>query len=148
MMMTQSKADESFTYASDDAIARLTGLTLNPEPHHPQHHDIQNSNNSTSSRPNDETSTNNNKINENHADKQENGEENHFESSVTLRSLVTTKEAGVIIGKGGKNVAEIRELTNVKAGVSKVIAGVHERILTVSGQLDSVAKVSKFFFFF
>ncbi|KAI9090033.1 hypothetical protein DFS34DRAFT_585359 [Phlyctochytrium arcticum] len=62
------------------------------------------------------------------------------EPYLTLRALVSTREAGVIIGKGGKNVAEVREQTGVKAGVSKVVHGVHERILTVSGSLDAVAK--------
>lgn len=61
--------------------------------------------------------------------------------TLTLRALVSTKDAGVIIGKGGKNVAELREQTGVKAGVSKVVPGVHERILTVSGPVDRVAKV-------
>ena len=60
---------------------------------------------------------------------------------LTLRALVSTKDAGVIIGKGGKNVADLREQTGVKAGVSKVIAGVHERVLTVSGSVEGVAKV-------
>lgn len=60
---------------------------------------------------------------------------------LTLRSLVSTKDAGVIIGKGGKNVAELREQTAVKAGVSKVIPGVHERVLTVIGSVEGVAKV-------
>ncbi|KDQ63638.1 hypothetical protein JAAARDRAFT_119610, partial [Jaapia argillacea MUCL 33604] len=60
--------------------------------------------------------------------------------TLTLRALVSTKDAGVIIGKGGKNVAELREQTGVKAGVSKVIAGVHERVLTVSGSVEGVAK--------
>lgn len=60
---------------------------------------------------------------------------------LTLRSLVSTKDAGVIIGKAGKNVAELREQTAVKAGVSKVIAGVHERVLTVTGSVEGVAKV-------
>ena len=62
--------------------------------------------------------------------------------ALTLRSLVSTKEAGVIIGKGGKNVAELREQTGVKAGVSKVVPGVHERVLSVSGTVEGVAKVS------
>jgi heterogeneous nuclear rnp K-like protein 2 len=53
---------------------------------------------------------------------------------------VSTKDAGVIIGKAGKNVAELREQTGVKAGVSKVIPGVHERVLTVTGPVESVAK--------
>ncbi|KIY47037.1 hypothetical protein FISHEDRAFT_66211 [Fistulina hepatica ATCC 64428] len=59
---------------------------------------------------------------------------------LTLRAVVSTKDAGVIIGKAGKNVAELRESTGVKAGVSKVIAGVHERVLTVTGPVDAVAK--------
>lgn len=61
--------------------------------------------------------------------------------TLTLRALVSTKEAGIIIGKGGKNVAELREQTGVKAGVSKVIQGVHERVLTVTGPVDGVSKV-------
>eukprot|EP00842_Homolaphlyctis_polyrhiza_P004195 jgi/Hompol1/4777/HPOL_003875-RA len=59
---------------------------------------------------------------------------------MTLRSLVSSKEAGVIIGKGGSNVAYIREITGVKVGVSKVVAGVAERILTVVGPLPNTAK--------
>ncbi|EAU93059.1 cytoplasmic protein [Coprinopsis cinerea okayama7 len=60
--------------------------------------------------------------------------------TLTLRALVSTKDAGVIIGKAGKNVADLREQTGVKAGVSKVIAGVHERVLTVTGSVEAVAK--------
>ncbi|KAI6162265.1 hypothetical protein EDD17DRAFT_1580820 [Pisolithus thermaeus] len=59
---------------------------------------------------------------------------------LTLRALVNTKEAGVIIGKQGKNVADLREQVHVRAGVSKVTPGVHERVLTVSGSVESVAK--------
>ena len=68
-------------------------------------------------------------------------EEDYAASQVTLRALVTTKEAGVIIGKQGKNVADLRDQTGVKAGVSKVVPGVHDRVLTVSGSLESVSKV-------
>jgi hypothetical protein len=60
---------------------------------------------------------------------------------LTLRALVSTRDAGVIIGKGGKNVADLREQTGVKAGVSKVVTGIHERVLSISGTVDSVAKV-------
>ncbi|KLO14439.1 cytoplasmic protein [Schizopora paradoxa] len=58
---------------------------------------------------------------------------------LSLRALVSTKDAGIIIGKGGKNVADIREQTNVKAGVSKVIQGVNDRVLTVTGDAQNVA---------
>jgi len=60
--------------------------------------------------------------------------------NLTLRALVSTKDAGVIIGKAGRNVAELRDQTGVKAGVSKVVPGVHERVLTISGPVDRVAK--------
>jgi len=60
--------------------------------------------------------------------------------TLTLRALVSTKDAGVIIGRAGKNVADLREQTGVKAGVSKVISGVHERVLTVTGSVEGVAK--------
>jgi len=62
---------------------------------------------------------------------------------LTLRALVSTKDAGVIIGKAGKNVADLRDQTGVKAGVSKVVPGVHERVLTVSGSVEGVAKVRR-----
>jgi len=67
---------------------------------------------------------------------------NNTHDTLTLRALVNTKEAGVIIGKGGKNVADLREQTGVRAGVSKVTPGVHERVLTVGGSVEAVAKAS------
>ncbi|KZO98367.1 hypothetical protein CALVIDRAFT_41591 [Calocera viscosa TUFC12733] len=59
---------------------------------------------------------------------------------LTLRALVSTKDAGIIIGKAGRNVADLRESTGVKAGVSKVVPGVHERVLSVTGPVEAVAK--------
>lgn len=67
-------------------------------------------------------------------------DEEYAQSILTLRALVSTKEAGVIIGKAGKNVADLREETGVKAGVSKVVQGVHDRVLTVTGPLQGTAK--------
>ncbi|KAF8321143.1 hypothetical protein DL93DRAFT_2130556 [Clavulina sp. PMI_390] len=60
--------------------------------------------------------------------------------SLSLRSLVTSKEAGIIIGRAGKNVADLRDRTGVKAGVSKVVPGVHERVLSISGSVEGIAK--------
>jgi len=62
--------------------------------------------------------------------------------TLTLRALVSTKEAGIIIGKAGKNVAELRQATGVKAGVSKAVPGVVDRILSLGGPIDGIAKVS------
>lgn len=58
---------------------------------------------------------------------------------LSLRALVTSKEAGIIIGRGGQHVAELREKTGVKAGVSKVVPRAH-RVLTISGSLQSVVQ--------
>lgn len=67
-------------------------------------------------------------------------EDEYAQAQLTLRAIVSTKEAGVIIGKGGANVAQLRDATGVKAGVSKVVQGVHDRVLTVTGSLDGVSK--------
>ncbi|KAH9873219.1 hypothetical protein J1614_005617 [Plenodomus biglobosus] len=67
-------------------------------------------------------------------------EEEYAESQLTLRAIVSSKEAGVIIGKAGKNVADLRDETGVRAGVSKVVQGVHDRVLSVTGSLAGISK--------
>ena len=67
-------------------------------------------------------------------------DEEYSESQLTLRAIVSSKEAGVIIGKGGKNVADLRDETGVKAGVSKVVQGVHDRVLTIAGGVEAISK--------
>src|SRR6186713_1870410 len=67
-------------------------------------------------------------------------EEEYAQAQLTLRAIVSSKEAGVIIGKAGKNVADLRDETGVKAGVSKVVQGVHDRVLTVTGGLEAISK--------
>jgi heterogeneous nuclear rnp K-like protein len=75
-----------------------------------------------------------------HEDVPQKTEEEYADSQLTLRAIVSSKEAGVIIGKQGKNVADLRDETGVKAGVSKVVTGVHDRVLTVTGALQGTAK--------
>lgn len=67
-------------------------------------------------------------------------DEEYAESTLTLRAIVSSKEAGIIIGKAGKNVADLRDETGVKAGVSKVVTGVNDRVLTVTGTLQGTAR--------
>src|SRR5262245_28752482 len=67
-------------------------------------------------------------------------EQEYAESQLTLRAIVSSKEAGVIIGKAGKNVADLRDETGVRAGVSKVVQGVHDRVLSVTGPLSGISK--------
>ncbi|KAG0011183.1 hypothetical protein BGZ80_000873 [Entomortierella chlamydospora] len=68
------------------------------------------------------------------------GAEGDIPPTTALRSIVSTKDAGVIIGKSGKNVSEIRDQSGAKVTISEMIPGAYERILTVSGPLDTVAK--------
>lgn len=82
----------------------------------------------------------NNQNNNNNENRQSLSVEELNNTTITLRSLVTSKEAGVIIGKNGKNVADLREQTGVKAGVSKSVDGVQDRVLTVTGTLAGVAQ--------
>lgn len=67
-------------------------------------------------------------------------EEEYAAEPLTMRAIVSSKEAGVIIGKEGRNVADLREQTQVRAGVSKVVQGVHDRVLTITGPLDNVTR--------
>jgi heterogeneous nuclear rnp K-like protein len=67
-------------------------------------------------------------------------DEEYAVANLTLRAIVSSKEAGVIIGKGGKNVADLRDETGVKAGVSKVVQGVHDRVLTITGGCEPISR--------
>lgn len=67
-------------------------------------------------------------------------EDEYAVQQLTLRAIVSSREAGVIIGKQGKNVADLRDETGVRAGVSKVVPGVHDRVLTVTGELKAITK--------
>jgi heterogeneous nuclear rnp K-like protein len=59
---------------------------------------------------------------------------------VHIRAVISSAEAATCIGKGGENVTQIRRLSNAKCTVSDYARGAVERILTVSGQQDAVAK--------
>ncbi|KAK2750579.1 hypothetical protein FQN57_002650 [Myotisia sp. PD_48] len=59
---------------------------------------------------------------------------------VHIRAVITSAEAATVIGKGGENVSQIRNLSGAKCTVSDYSRGAVERILTVSGMQDAVAK--------
>ncbi len=60
---------------------------------------------------------------------------------IHIRAVISSPEAATIIGKGGENVSKIRQMSNAKCTVSDYQKGAVERILTVSGVVDAVAKV-------
>lgn len=61
---------------------------------------------------------------------------------IHVRAVISSPEAATIIGKGGENVSNIRKQSGAKCTVSDYQKGAVERILTVSGVVDAVAKVS------
>jgi heterogeneous nuclear rnp K-like protein len=58
-----------------------------------------------------------------------------------LRAIISSQEAATIIGKGGENVTKIRQISGAKCTISEYTRGAVERILTVNGPADAVAKV-------
>lgn len=61
---------------------------------------------------------------------------------IHIRAVISSPEAATVIGKGGENVSKIRHMSGAKCTVSDYQKGAIERILTVSGVVDAVAKVS------
>ncbi|KAM0754856.1 hypothetical protein T439DRAFT_284541 [Meredithblackwellia eburnea MCA 4105] len=57
-----------------------------------------------------------------------------------MRALIVTQDASIIIGKGGKNVNEIREKSGSKVNISESVPGNPERVMVIAGQLDAVSK--------
>ncbi len=83
----------------------------------------------------------------NHVQTQASTANSHDETSwIHIRAVISSPEAATIIGKGGENVSKIRQMSNAKCTVSDYQKGAVERILTVSGIVDSVAKVSHIVF--
>ena len=59
---------------------------------------------------------------------------------IHIRAVISSAEAATCIGKGGENVTQIRKMSGAKCTVSDYSRGAVERILTVSGAQDAVAK--------
>ena len=57
-----------------------------------------------------------------------------------VRAIISSEEAATVIGKKGENVTQIRQMAGAKCTVSEYTRGAVERILTVSGPVDAVAK--------
>lgn len=60
---------------------------------------------------------------------------------LAMRCLVTTKEAGLVIGRAGKNIADIRAQSGARVMISEITQGAYERIVTISGTVETIAKV-------
>ncbi|KAJ3412720.1 hypothetical protein HDV05_000348 [Chytridiales sp. JEL 0842] len=70
----------------------------------------------------------------------EKGEEEVQNKTISMRAIVTLKEAGIVIGKSGTNAAEIRDQSGARLSISDNIPNGLERVMTLTGALDTVAK--------
>eukprot|EP00455_Lapot_gusevi_P052607 TRINITY_DN802_c0_g1_i5.p1 TRINITY_DN802_c0_g1~~TRINITY_DN802_c0_g1_i5.p1 ORF type:complete len:494 (+),score=154.59 TRINITY_DN802_c0_g1_i5:65-1483(+) len=55
-----------------------------------------------------------------------------------VRVLVSTKDAGAIIGKGGNSIVELQRVGGAKVNISKAMAGLLERVVTMSGGIPEL----------
>jgi predicted RNA-binding protein YlqC (UPF0109 family) len=68
------------------------------------------------------------------------GPEADIDMQVNMRFLISSKEAGILIGKAGCHVAEIRESTGMRVIVSPQAPRVNDRIMTLTGQLQALGR--------
>ncbi|KAK9433626.1 hypothetical protein V1505DRAFT_361657 [Lipomyces doorenjongii] len=59
---------------------------------------------------------------------------------VSLRCLVSSREAAALIGQNGENITLVRQTAGVRCSFSDNIKGVTERIVTISGPVEGVSK--------
>ncbi|CDK24241.1 unnamed protein product [Kuraishia capsulata CBS 1993] len=59
---------------------------------------------------------------------------------VHFRMLCNVKEAAVVVGKGGETINRIKEMSNCRINVSENVKGVPERVISVRGGSENVAK--------
>jgi len=59
---------------------------------------------------------------------------------VHFRMLCTISEAATVVGKGGETIKKIKELSNARINVSDNLKGVPERVISVRGPAEYVAK--------
>lgn len=63
----------------------------------------------------------------------------HTSRALAFRCLVTTREAGIIIGKQGRNISSLRERSGARITISEMIPGAHERVLSVVGTAETTS---------
>ena len=61
-------------------------------------------------------------------------------SNVTVRLLLTNKEAGIVIGTKGATIQELRTDFDIKVGISEHVDGCVDRICSMHGPNEDVAK--------
>jgi heterogeneous nuclear rnp K-like protein len=67
--------------------------------------------------------------------------EPHRPHLLTLRALLSKKDAEIITAKDGQGLVNLCDQIGAKAEVSKKVPRVHERVLTIEGSVENVAEV-------
>ena len=75
------------------------------------------------------------------SDDEASGDSSMSSGNMTLRTLMSGKEVGPIIGKGGEIINNIREESGAKIHISD--GSCPERIITVTGSKDAIFKVNQ-----
>lgn len=65
---------------------------------------------------------------------------NEERAIVSLRALILSSGASVIIGKGGQHITELRTESGARLMISAAVPGCQERVLTVSGPLEATSR--------
>lgn len=60
---------------------------------------------------------------------------------VSFRMYCPVKEASAVVGKGGETINHLREKSNTRINVSENLKGVPERVVSVRGPAENVARV-------
>ncbi|CAI5760749.1 unnamed protein product [Candida verbasci] len=71
---------------------------------------------------------------------QESSHQVSHKDEITYRMYCPVKEASTIVGKKGETITHIRRKADVKVSVSENLPGVPERIVTVKGSIENVAR--------
>ncbi|KAI8591810.1 hypothetical protein BDZ88DRAFT_14745 [Geranomyces variabilis] len=62
------------------------------------------------------------------------------EKDFRMRALITSAEAGIVIGKQGRSISEIRLQSGAKVQISDHIPHALDRVLVITGMLDQISK--------
>lgn len=60
-------------------------------------------------------------------------------SQITLRSIITNRQAVILIGESGSTITNLRNSNDANIDVSEQLRGAIERILTISGDITQIA---------
>ncbi|EMG50322.1 RNA binding protein, putative [Candida maltosa Xu316] len=146
---------EQLDLIDKEAELQQTAPTINMLPHYEEENDDDENNNNNNNNDNNTQDTLEPAYlppDENHSDREEPSStsssskpiSNHRDKDdptfVQIRMYCPVKEASTIVGKKGETINHLREKASVRITVSENLQGVPERIVTVKGPAENVAR--------